>query len=79
MKDTTQIKSIGEPVQNSPAENFLTKQEVAARLRKTPRTIEQWTKRGIIPVIKISRSCIYAWPDVQAALKKFTVNAGAAR
>ena len=79
MRNDTQIQTVGEQTESSSAENFLTKQELAPRLRKTPRTIEQWTKRGILPAMKIGRSVLYSWPDVQAALKKFTVNAGSAQ
>ena len=76
MQNDTPIQT-GEQAQNAPAEHFLTKQELAPLLRKTPRTIEQWTRRGILPAMKIGRSVLYSWPDVQAALKKFTVNANA--
>ena len=55
---------------------FLTKQELAPLVCKTERTIEVWTRKGYIPAMKIGRSVLYSWPDVQAALKKFTVNAG---
>ena len=77
MNDTAQILTTGEQTQNPPAEHFLTKLELAPRLRKTPRTVEQWTRRGILPAMKIGRSVLYSWPDVQAALKKFTVNTSA--
>lgn len=51
-------------------EGYLTKQEVARRLKKTVRTIENWQARGIIPFIKAGRSVLFNWPDVQAHLQR---------
>ena len=58
------------------AENrFLVKTEIAERLRKTPRTIETWTRKGILPCLRIGRSVLYSWGDVEAQLRqKFTLN-----
>ncbi|MGA3182677.1 MAG: hypothetical protein ABSF38_20320 [Verrucomicrobiota bacterium] len=54
---------------------FLVKGQVAQRLQKTPRTIEIWSRRGILPSIKIGRSVLFFWPDVESALReKFTIN-----
>lgn len=43
---------------------FITKDEVARRLRKTPRTIEKWQSTGVIPFIKIGTTVLYNWPDL---------------
>ena len=60
---------------NTLAEEFIDKIEVARRLKKTPRTIELWTRCGIIPAIKIRRSVLYLWSDVKSALRKnFSLN-----
>ena len=78
MRKQTLSPAIGEQADNPPAAFYLTKSEVAQRLRKTPRTIEQWTRAGMLPVLKIGRSCLYDWGQVQAALReRFTVNGGA--
>ena len=34
---------------------YMVKAEVAALLRKTPKTVERWMARGIIPYIKIGK------------------------
>jgi excisionase family DNA binding protein len=52
------------------AEGFITKEEVAARLKKTPRTVENWQRRGYIPFVKAGRSVLYKWSDVEAHLRE---------
>jgi hypothetical protein len=54
-------------------ERLLTKRELAARLRKTPRCIEMWAKRRYLPYIKIGHSVLFRWCDVLAALKRFEI------
>src|SRR5579862_8125529 len=39
--------------QSATDSEYLTKPELAARLRKTPRTIELWAAQGLIPRIKL--------------------------
>jgi hypothetical protein len=48
----------------APTEGLITKAEVAKRLKKTPRTIEYWQKKGIIPFVKINQSVLFNWPLV---------------
>ena len=47
---------------------YLTKREVAERLRKKIRTIDNWMKRGILPYYKLGRTVSFKWSDVQAHL-----------
>lgn len=54
--------------QSLAAADYITKKEIAERLRKTPRTIELWMKRGYLPFLKIGRSVTFHWPTVQAHL-----------
>lgn len=59
-------------------DGYLLKNEVAARLRKTPRTVELWMRDGIIPFIKLGKgkraTVLFSWPQVQAHLaQKFGV------
>ena len=51
-----------------PADEYLTKPEVAERLRKTIRTIDNWMKRGILPYYKMGRSVSFKWSDVERHL-----------
>ena len=65
---------VGQPQATSAAaveaEGYITKQEVARRLKKTVRTVENWQRRGYIPFIKAGRSVLFDWPDVVTHLKK---------
>jgi len=55
------------------ADGFISKTEVARRLGKTARTVEQWMRRGIIPYLKIGKgrraTVLFKWPDIEAHLK----------
>ena len=59
--------------QYRPIEGFISKVEVAARLGKTARTVEQWMQRGVIPYIKIGNgrraTVLFKWADIEAHLK----------
>lgn len=50
-------------------EEFINKAEVARRLRKKLRTIDNWMKRGILPYYKMGRSVSFKWSDVQTHLQ----------
>jgi hypothetical protein len=58
-------------------QTYLTKQGLAERLHKSTRTIEHWTSKGIIPSIKVQRSILFPWVDVQNALRAFYRKGGA--
>ena len=51
-----------------PVEEFINKAEVARRLKKRVRTVDNWMKRGILPYYKIGRSVAFKWSEVEAAL-----------
>lgn len=71
MQETTeQIRSDAAPV-----EGYITKQEVARRLKKSIRTVENWQRKGLIPFVKAGHSVLFNWPAVQAHLNQnFGVN-----
>ena len=52
-------------------DEFLSKLELAERLKKQPRTIDNWMKRGIVPYYKLGRTVAFKWSDV---LKHFDKN-----
>ena len=52
------------------ADGYITKQEVARRLNKSVRTIENWQKAGYIPFIKAGHSVLFQWGDIQAHLQR---------
>jgi excisionase family DNA binding protein len=55
------------------ADGFISKAEVAKRLGKTARTVEQWMRRGIIPYLKIGKgrraTVLFKWTDIETHLK----------
>lgn len=50
-------------------EPFIDKPEVARRLNKEIRTIDNWMQRGLIPYYKISRSVSFKRSEVEASLR----------
>lgn len=53
--------------------NLITKRELAARLRKTPRCIEVWMRARYLPYIRIGRSVLFDWNEVVASLKRLEI------
>jgi hypothetical protein len=45
-------------------DEMLTKKELAAKLKVTVRTIENWQADGLLPYLKISSVVLFHWPDV---------------
>lgn len=54
------------PVEN---DEFVTKKELAAKLKVTQRTIENWQRAGYLPYMKISSVVLFHWPEVVEHLK----------
>jgi hypothetical protein len=55
------------------ADCLLTKKELAQRLKKSVRSIENWMKLRYLPYIKIGHSVLFRWRDVVEALDHFHV------
>ena len=51
-------------------DEFLSKEELALRLKRTVRTIEVWQKRGILPYVKCENTVLFNWAEVVAHLQK---------
>jgi excisionase family DNA binding protein len=51
-------------------EGYITKEEVARRLKKAVRTIENWQRKGLLPFVKMERSVLFSWPDVVEHLQR---------
>ena len=49
-------------------EPFINKVEVARRLGRTVRTVDNWMQRGWLPYFKIGRSVSFKWSDVESHL-----------
>ena len=50
-------------------EGFIKKGEVARRLQKQVRTVDNWMKRGLLPYYKIGRSVSFRWSEVEEHLR----------
>jgi hypothetical protein len=55
------------------ADSLLTKKELAQKLKKSVRSIENWMKLRYLPYIKIGHSVLFRWRDVVEALDHFHV------
>jgi len=55
-------------------DELLSKKEVAARLRISPRTLDQWMHAGRVPFLKIAKSVRFRWSSVVEKLENFRVN-----
>jgi hypothetical protein len=51
-----------------------TVRSLAPKLKRSPRTVQAWTKQGKLPHFKIGKSVLYRWEDVLERLNKFRVN-----
>ncbi len=51
-------------------EAFINKPEVARRLGKRVRTVDNWMQQGLLPYYKIGRSVAFKWSEVEVALAK---------
>ena len=78
LESTPERRQVGAPamptVVSRTGDELLTKQELAARLKKTPRCIERWMRRGYLPYIKIAHTVRFRWNDVLEALERFTIH-----
>jgi hypothetical protein len=61
------------PSRLAESDEMLTKRELAARLKKTPRCIEQWMAKRYLPYIKIGHTVLFRWKDVLEAFTQRTV------
>ena len=51
---------------------LLTREELAERLKLSVRGVDEYTKQGILPVIKPTKRTVrYEWTAVVAALRQF--------
>ena len=52
------------------SEPFIGKPEVARRLGKTVRTVDNWMRRGMLPYYKCGRTVAFRWSDVQGFMRE---------
>jgi hypothetical protein len=47
---------------------FMDEKELLTKLPISRRTLGNWKASGVLPYIKLGRSCLYDWASVQGAL-----------
>jgi excisionase family DNA binding protein len=55
-------------------DDLLVKREVAAKLKRSVRTVDSWMRQGKLPYIKLGKTVLFRWPDVLEKLNAFRVN-----
>jgi excisionase family DNA binding protein len=63
-----------EQVADGAGDGLLTKRELAAKLRVSTRTLDDWQRLGRIAFFKIGKSCRYRFSDVLEKLRPYRVN-----
>jgi hypothetical protein len=56
------------------SDRLLNKPELAARLRRSPRTVDLWMRQGKLPYLKIGKTVLFRWPDVLEKLNAYRGN-----
>ena len=57
-------------IQPIPADQLLTKPQIADRLQVSTRTVDFWMAQGHLPFFKIGRCVRFCWPDVMARFRE---------
>jgi hypothetical protein len=69
-----QKSEAGDQAAAAPADVMLSKEELAAKLKVSLRSIENWQHEGYLPFIKVASVVMFHWPTVLAHLQtRFSV------
>ena len=68
--NTNAVQSGGNMAEASLSEPFIGKREVARRLGKTVRTVDNWMRRGMLPYYKCNRVIAFRWSEVQTHMRE---------
>ena len=63
------LTSNSQPTVDGGQDVMLTKMELAAKLKVTVRTVENWQRDGFLPGVKIASVVRFHWPEVVEHLK----------
>lgn len=70
------LKSAVEQLENPPQvasvpayEGYINKRECARRLGRTPRSVDTYMARGMLPFYKLGRTVAFKWSEVDAHIK----------
>jgi hypothetical protein len=56
------------------SDGLLLKRELAAKIRRSVRTVDSWMRQGKLPYLKIGKTVLFRWPDVLEKLSAYRVN-----
>jgi excisionase family DNA binding protein len=63
-----------EQVLDGATDELLVKREVAAKLKRSVRTIDAWMRQGKLPYFKLGRTVRFRWSDILKKLSDYRVN-----
>jgi excisionase family DNA binding protein len=63
-----------EPGVERATDDLLVKREVAAKLKRSVRTVDAWMREGKLPYIKVGKTVLFRWTDVLEKLNQYRVN-----
>jgi predicted DNA-binding transcriptional regulator AlpA len=64
-----QLESPAQSAGAAPYEGYIDKRECARRLGRTPRSVDTYMARGILPFYKLGRTVAFKWSEVDAHIK----------
>lgn len=67
---TNEVDGGGSVAVASLSEPYIGKREVARRLGKTVRTVDNWMRRGMLPYYKCNRTVAFRWSEVQGFMRE---------
>lgn len=62
-------KTTNPPTPALAVEPYISKKEVAARLQKDLRTVNNWMRLKQIPYYKVGRTVLFKWSEVEAVMQ----------
>jgi excisionase family DNA binding protein len=74
MNTATRPDRVVDGVVDGATDDLLIKREVAAKLRRSVRTIDAWMREGKLPYFKVGRTVRFRWSDVLKKLSDYRIN-----
>ena len=68
------LPNYAEGVGERATDDLLVKREVAAKLKRSVRTVDAWMRQGKLPYLKIGKTVLFRWSDVVQKLGEFRIN-----
>lgn len=68
------IESTQSQTTDPATDGLLTKRELAARLKVSTRTVDEYMRRRRLCFVKLGKTVRFRWPDIVEKLNSFRVN-----